>query len=508
MNQQSINKPLLLILLGSFCLKGVLVFATQVPSPDGVLYLNAAREFSQGHFHQGMRIFPMPFYPLMISLLHTIITDWLRAGQTISWISLVLVTIPLYHITKILFNREAALWGSLIYTLTPHFNSYASQVIRGPLGLCMLTMGVLFALKSLRESKIRNFYLTSIFSLLAFLSRSETFLFPLFLALVYLGIILCNHRQSFFMSKGLGAFLALPLAAGIILWLLNDQSLSHAIRLEELKHYFQLAMKKDFLINYQHISQQLRILSQSLTSPYYTGNFAETARHYIWFIYLIALAETITILIFPTNLTPLFYKSPPVKYNRNHFLVMGIIILFTLSSYFFLIFNNFIQKRYLMVPAFFLFPWIGNGLFHLYDQVKNCNNKKLAIGLFTLIFLVAPTVKTLSYAGEKNISLKKAGIWLKDQALEKTETVLISNDKRVPFFADLDKNCILIPFEALSQVEFYARKNNAHVISLVISRKRKRFLPVFKNYKIIQEFHDQKNIVIIAADKHDTFPIQ
>ena len=503
------KKLFFLILLGSFILKGILLFSVQVPSPDGVLYINAAREFSLGNFHQGIQIFPMPFYPLTISLLHAIIPDWLRAGQTISWISLVLATIPLYQIIKILFNREAALWGSLIYSLTPHFNVYASQVIRGPLGLFMLTMAVLFALKSLQENRIRNFYLASFFSLLTFLSRAETFLFLLFLVFVYLVIILFNHRQSFFMAKGIVAFLAFPLAVGTVLWFLNDKSFSHAIRLAELKYYFQLAVKKDFLLNYHNISQQLQILSQSLPNPFYSGNFAETARHYIWFVYLIALVETMSKLIFPTNIIPLLYKSPAEKYNRNHFFIIGIILLFASSSYFFLISNNFIQKRYLMIPSFFLFPWIGNGLYHLHDLATNYKNKKkLAVGLFILVFLLVPTVKTLRYAGEKNISLKEAGLWLNHHVVTKKDIMLISNDKRIPFFAHLDKRFILIPFEDLQQVESFARKNKGHIISLVISQKRKNFLPVFKNYQIVQEFHDQKNAVIIAVDSQYEFRIK
>ncbi|MEA3240413.1 MAG: glycosyltransferase family 39 protein [Pseudomonadota bacterium] len=500
------KKLFFLILLGSFILKGILVFSLQVPNPDGIVYINAAREFSQGNFHQGIQIFPMPLYPLLISLLHYIIPDWLRAAQTISWLSITLTTIPLYQITKILFGRKSALWCSLAYSLAPHFNTYASQLIRGPLGLFMLTMGVLFALKSLRENRIRNFYLVSLFSLLAFFSRVEFFLFPLFLLFVYLGIILFNHRHSLFISKGIGAFLITPLAAGILLWLVIGESFGHAFRLPELKHYFQLAIKVDFLSNYHNISQQLQSLSKSLPNPFYTGNFAETSRHYIWFIYLIPLAETVSKLIFPTNIIPLLYKSPAEKYNRNHFFIIGIIFLFTASSYFFLISNNFIQKRYLMIPAFFLFPWIGNGLYHLYNLAANYNNKKnLAVGLFILLFLLAPTIKTIRYAGENNISLKDAGLWLEHHLGAKKDIMLISNDKRIPFFAHLDKSFILIPFEDLQQIEDYARKNKGQLISLVISQKRKNLLPAFKNYKIIQEFHDRKNIVIIAEDKHDNF---
>lgn len=495
------NKALFLILLGSLILKGFLVFSVQVPCPDGIIYINAAREFSRGNFSQGMQIFPMPFYPLLISLVHTIIPSWLRAGQTVSWLSLVLATIPLYQITEILFDRKAAFWSIIAYTLAPHFNTYASHVIRGPLGLFMLAMGVLFALQTLGDKRIRNFYLVSFFSLLAFFSRVETFLFPLFLIFIYLIIIVFDYRQSSFVVKGAGAFLTIPVATGIIFWLLSGKSFSHAIRLPELGHYFRLMVSKDYLINYHTIYRQLKIMGKSLPHPFYSGNFAETARHYIWFIYLIALVETITILIFPTNIIPLVYQPQSVKYNRSHFFIIGIIVLFAGSSYFFLISNNFIQKRYLIIPVFFLFPWIGNGLQQLYNKVHSCKNrKKLAAGLFILIFLFAPLLKTFRAAGEHNISLKEAGIWLRQHVVATRDIILISNDKRIPFFADLDNNYILMPSENRQQIESFARENKGQIISLVISRKRKNMLPVFKDYKVVKEFHDQKNTIIIAVD--------
>lgn len=407
-----------------------------------------------------------------------------------------------------LCGRKSALWAITAFSLAPYFNTYASQVIRGPLGLFLLSMGVLFALKSLQEKQISNFCLASICSLLAFLCRAEFFLFPLFLVFVYLGIILFNHRQSLFISKGTGAFLLIPLAVGIIFWLVSNGDFSQALRLPELQHYFHLAIKADFLGSYRQISQQLRSLGTSLPHPFYTGNFAETARHYIWFIYLIALAETISKLIFPLNIIPLFRGFSAIQSRRNHFLVMGIFILFTAACYFFLIVNNFIQKRYLMIPAFFLFPWIGHGLHTLFTQVKNCHYKKLAMGFFILFFLLAPMVKTLSYAKEKNISLKNAGLWLEHQLGTKKDIVLISNDRRIPFFARLDKSSILIPFENLQLAEDYAQRNKGQIISLVISQKRKNLIPIFKNYKIIRKFHDQKNIVIIAEDSRNSPSLQ
>ena len=444
----------------------------------------------------------MPFYPLLITLFHYVIPGWIRAAQTISWLSMVLAAVPLYKITKILFGWKPAMWSITAYSLAPHFNTYASKIMRDPFGLFMLSLAILFALKSLEEKTAKNFFLASIFSILAFLCRVEYFLFPLFLFFFYFGTILIDRQQAIPLGKGLGVFILIPLCTGIILWLLYSKNLNHIIRLASLKHYINIVINMDFLDGYQYIYQQLKILGSSLPGHSYTGNFAETARHYIWLIYMIVLLETTIILIFPTNIIPLAYKLCTYKYNRNHYFIFGIILLFAGSTYFFLIFRNFIQKRYLIIPVFLLFPWIGSGLHSLYNKGFTCKNGKvLAIALFLIIFIFLPTGKTLSYVGEQNLSLKEAGIWLANHLEAKKDIKLISNDRRIPFFAGLDKSTIIINKNNLQKINIYAQKRKVQIISLAISQKEKDSIPDLKDYEIMKEFHDRKNIVIIVADK-------
>ncbi len=354
-----------LILLCSFILKGILVFSTQVPNPDGIIYINAAREFTQGNFQQGIKIHPMPFYPFLISCFHYVIPDWIRAAQTISWLSMVFATIPLYLTTKILFGWKPAMWSIAAYSLAPHFNTYASKIMRDPLGLFILSLAILFALKSLEEKTAKNFCFASVFSILAFLCRVEFLLLPLFLVFFYFGTMLIDRRQLIPIGKGIGFFILIPLCSAIIFWLLNSKEFVHVFRLQNIRYYVEVAIGMDFVKGYQQIYQQLKILGTSLPGHSYTGNFTETARHYIWLIYLIALFETTAILIFPTNLVPLFYKICSYKYNRNHYFIFGIILLFIGPTCFFLFFRNFIQKRFLIIPTFFLFPWIGNSLYSM-----------------------------------------------------------------------------------------------------------------------------------------------
>ena len=486
-----------LILLFSFILKGVLVFSSQVPNSDGIIYINAAREFAQGNFRQGIRIYPMPFYPFLINCVHYAIPDWFRAAQTISWLSMVLAAIPLYQITRRLFDQKAALWSVTAYSLAPHFNTYASKIIRDPLGLFILSLSIVFVLKSLQDKKIKNFLLASVFSILAFLSRSEFFLFPLFLLLFYSVMLLIDRKQALSLGKGVGYFIIFFLLLGTIIWVISNKSGISMLAFNKLKTYF----RHDFFNNYKHVCQMLKTLGNSLPNHSFTGNFAETARHYIWLVYVVALVEVAVILIFPTNLFPLFYNSFRKKYSQNHYFILAVILLFTGSTYFYLFSRNFIQRRYFILPIFLLFPWIGNGLHQLYRKAcsRDIKEKIIALSLFIFLFFVLPTGKTLHYAGEPNLSLKEAGLWIGSHFAAQKDFKLISNDRRITFFARLDKRTFIIT--NLQKINAYARKHKIQIISLAIPQKKKDRMPILKGYKVLKKFHDQKNIVIIAVDK-------
>ncbi len=366
----------------------------------------------------------------------------------------------------------------------------------------MISLAILFALNSLQDKTAKNLFFTSVFSMLAFLSRSEFFLFPLFLLFYYSAIILIDRKRALSFSKGLGIFTIIFLFLGSIAWLIKNINGIQLLGLVKFTNYTNAIIVNDFLSVYRHIYQLLKNMGDSLPNSCFTGNFAETARHYIWLIYFIALCETAVILIFPANLFPLccgFHKN---RYNRIHYFILGIILLFISSTYLFLVFSNFIQRRFLIIPAFLLFPWIGKGLHNLHAKACSCKRAKIVtFSLFFLLFLVLPVSKTLSYVGERNLSLKEAGIWIADHIEKKAGIKLLSNDQRIPFFAGLDKNTLIIDRNNLQKINIYAQNNNIQAIALAFSQKRKNFIPELENYKIIKEFRDRKNIVIIAVDK-------
>ncbi len=124
--------PLLLmfsaILMGTFFfvrLKADLNF-------DGEIYIAAARKYAEGMYREGLAIYPMPLYPYLIALVHRIIPNWILAGRLISYFSMTLTVIPLYLLSKDLFDRRAAFWAFIAFTPLPETLLHSNEVMCDP----------------------------------------------------------------------------------------------------------------------------------------------------------------------------------------------------------------------------------------------------------------------------------------------------------------------------------------------------------------------------------------
>ena len=58
---------------------------------DGVVFIAAAKNYTYYGFREGFAVWPkFPAYPILISLFHGFIPDWVAAGRVISLLSIVL----------------------------------------------------------------------------------------------------------------------------------------------------------------------------------------------------------------------------------------------------------------------------------------------------------------------------------------------------------------------------------------------------------------------------------
>ena len=62
------HRCLLWVVLISLVFKTILAAIDGVINPDGVLYIAAAQQFAIGNFSEALKLYPMPAFPLMITM--------------------------------------------------------------------------------------------------------------------------------------------------------------------------------------------------------------------------------------------------------------------------------------------------------------------------------------------------------------------------------------------------------------------------------------------------------
>ncbi len=166
---------------------------------DGILYITAAQHYANGEFAQGLSRYPMPFYPLLLVLVHFLIPDWILSGHIISIASMKLATIPLYYITKTLFGIKPAFWACIIFAFLPEFNQWALYISRDALFLFVFGSCVYFSLQSFKKIDSFFFVLTFILAWVSILIRIEgvLFIFVYFCALIAFAVIKKELRSHF-----------------------------------------------------------------------------------------------------------------------------------------------------------------------------------------------------------------------------------------------------------------------------------------------------------------------
>jgi len=474
---------------------------------DGLLYISAAQQFASGHFKEGLALYPMPLYSFFITIVHLLISDWVLAARLISLFFLVLTIIPLYLISKDLFDNSIAFWGCLAFALAPLPNSWVAYVIRGPSFIFFFAWAVYFSLKAIRLKKPGFFVLATVFSWFSILLRLEGIIFipAFFLFLAYLAI--SNPQKRIIFLKGIILWVAFPVIIfGVLFVAIGAGGISFN-RMDQVVQVLQDTANLKFLDNYRLIYDHLK---QVENSPPFSGahySFAESARYFMPVIYLLGFLKALVKVIFPIFIIPLFLSFKH-SLTRSHLFVLFVVVSFLFVFYYSLIVREFISPRFLFVPAFLLFPWIGAGMERIFNFVKRSSKQKILAVVFVVIFILAPAGKIANSCKKHDNTISIAGKWLGKEPKFKNARI-ITNDLRIPFYAGRElyssREKGLLNYDNsihdYVDMEQFAIANQADLIIIRLSKKKKKLLPAFKNFIKIKEFSGRKRISVIYSSK-------
>lgn len=515
-------QKILFLLLVSLGIKVPALFWGDIINVDGVRYIDAAQQFAQGNFLEGLRIDWMPFYSLLIAGFHFLVRDWVLAGQLISLFTMVLVLIPFYLLTKGLFDEKVAFWTGLAFALSPMFNKHSVDLLRDPIFIFFFVCSVYFYLRALRTQKILFLSLATLSSIFALCCRLEAILLWGIFLPVLAGLAMRNRSERRFLLKGMFVVVCIPLLLGLLFGggalLATGLGVAPSVQTGKLTgqlkevvagnsvSYYKRKVSKGLLENYQNRYVKLKELARTLPNWDRTGGVLETTRHYMPLIYLIGAVEAMARNLFPLFVIPLLVGlRNRTNWNRGHWFVLLLVGAYFLMAYTFLIAHDAISKRYILVPALLLFPWVGVGLERIWRTIIRGRWPRSAMVIFLMIFCVVPAYKSMGdFTGpRKGDVIRKAGQWLTDQP-DLKEAVIACSEPRIRFYSSPDLNYLksMEKFKVarnFSRMETVAFENKADLLIIETSKKQRHHIPDFKRFTLLKEFAGIKNDVLIFS---------
>ena len=485
----------------SAILKTIIALFNKPFNSDGVLYISAAQYFATGHFKDGLQLFPMPLYSLIITAVHFIVPNWEIAAKLISITSMVLATIPLYLLTTELFNRKAAFWACLAFAVSPLPNDWAVDVIRGPIFVFFVLWAVYFAQNAIVSKRPIFFFLTALFSCFSFFLRIEGVIIISFFFFFTMCLILIKRGERASLLKGLLTWMAfLVILAGISFLLMRMTGVSFN-RFDEIAEKTGNMLKMGFLDNYHLISDQLKDMEKLSPFPYLRRNLAETARHFMWLIYLVGLLQIFVKVLFPLFIIPLFWAYRHIFERRQAF-VFALVCFYLLMMYYTLIDRDFMPKRFLFAPVSLAYPWVGLGMERMFNRLKSFSMPKVYFAVFIAIFFVSPVFKCVYSVAKADNVLRKSGEWLAANEMFH-DAKLLTNDSRAPFFAGIkiDKYFKYNSGEKdkynFASMEKFALEKQVDILVIKVSSKGTELLNNILYYKKLKKFVGKSRDVYI-----------
>ena len=488
------RRDLVILLLLSVVLKISISLFTQVINHDGVLYITAAQKLAAGDLKEALSIYRMPLYPLLIALTHYVIPNWIAAARVISIFSSVLTIIPLYLLTKEIFYRKAALWACAAFALLPLSNQLSVGFVRDPLFLFFLAWSTYFANRAIKSTKLIHFLLSSLTCLFSIMFRLEGLILYIFFTLYVFCLFLRRSKAKNALLKGMLVYIAPPLLIFILFTLGTKWPLTFN-RIDEIILTINEIFSLKFIKNYKHIYNQLKITETTITEANKWQNLIEIVRHYMPIIYLIGLLEKFFKVLFPPYLIPLAVGVWNAR-NRNNVFIILFTAFYLLSLYYYMISTDSIRERFLLAPAFLLYPFIGAGLDRLCITAKRSSRRRLFTILLVIFFALLPAYRSLRITWKEDDVLAKTGKWI--AAVPEFQIAeIITTDSRVAFYAGRGAHYTWYPNSDYFSMEAVAESSRFDLLVIKRPQKNESSAPPLRKFIKVKEFIGVQDIVTI-----------
>jgi 4-amino-4-deoxy-L-arabinose transferase-like glycosyltransferase len=500
-----ISYKVILVILLSLAFRLLLLkyrFAVGFDEPH---YLQLAASWRFGHLGDILHTYWPPMYPFLVGVMSFFIRDFEFAGRIVSILAGTLTLIPVYFLTKYLFDKKTAFLSVLLLAFYPALafdsTNTLTEATYSFLALCGLMVGYLALAKS---SKLYGLFAGLLFGA-AYLTRPEGIGFLIvFVAIAFIATVFQYVRQ-----KTAGMIFTIVLAvfgcafiSSPCLFYLKKQTNQWTLSAKwnsghyDMETLFKLSDDNKILpvdeiwhdgdiLKLQQIGQsdstvpisRLAILQDTVE------NFYKTVKSYI--------PGVLSFALFVLFILGLFGEAWSGDKWPLHLYLLSYIF------FFWLVIIPFFHPidRYFLPLLPLCFVWISRGAVELHDWLTNTLanvplfsrkiQKKRILGTimvtaFLLVFSYLPELgKVIKRTPDSKdywndaVELKKAGLWLRDNT--KSSPVIMSINKAVDYYAgnyDI-RSGATIPDNSFARVMDYAKSRGVEYLVLTERYKDK-----------------------------------
>lgn len=390
-------------------------------NPDSVLYLEAAKLFTQGAWQAGFDVFPWPFYALCIAFVSKIsMLDVHLAAQILNVLFFSIATYSFIQIIQLAGGKQRqVIAGVLIWLSAQYMVGGVLEMLMRDEGFWALYLSSLvFFIRYYQQHQFKDALLWQICIIIATLFRIEAILFLMFLPLVLLwqaNTSLKLKWQRFLQANAINISLALVV---IVIFSLND-NLSTQL-LGRLNEIFTSNLWQQFTKN---LAEKSAVMSSQVLGEY-LEEFAIPGLLLTFFYVMCAKMVGATGLI-NVGLSTMAIQHHSSLIDKQAFQVLRAAAVIAMLNMALIITKVFIlSSRYVLALSFILMVLASFYLAELLNKShQNYKTKWLTMAL--ILFMLGGAIK--------NIVPKKSGYNYQQEAVGWVEKY---NQDNLPTFYD------------------------------------------------------------------------
>jgi 4-amino-4-deoxy-L-arabinose transferase-like glycosyltransferase len=194
---------LLAVILAAGALHGISIARSLLPAQDGLKFIRVARQFQEDSWPSVVRETDQhPLYPALIAALEPAIRmlagpgpdTWRIAAQSVAAIASLAVLLPLYGITRALFDNRIACVSVAIAALLPVPAEVGHDTLSDSLGLLLFLVCLRYGAIALESGQWQPAIVAGLAGGVGYLARPEVVLAPLAVCLAW--VIVQIHRGN------------------------------------------------------------------------------------------------------------------------------------------------------------------------------------------------------------------------------------------------------------------------------------------------------------------------